>query len=327
MSKSSRLFRNALVFTFADGWTPPDIAEMESFMDKLRFMPTGPTQQQSLGWVPPRGGEFDPLVESIDGQLILKVRCETRKVPSAAVNAKVDERAKAIEEEFGRRPGKKERKELKEQVTLEMLPNAIPSNKVMVFWIDRENNRIVFDATGYSLVDDVITMLVTMFTDLNNSIMVRPLSCKTSPTAAMSAWLLDSEQVPGDFTVDRDAVLKSADESKAAVRYSSHPLDINEVRDHVRHGKLPTQLAMTYDDRVSFVLTDSLVLKNLEALDTVFDGADAEGGFDADIALITGELVKVLNAVIEALDGLFVEPAVGEGLPATLVPEEEEEAV
>lgn len=61
---------------------------------------------------------------------------------------------------------------------------------------------------------------------------------------------------------------------------------------------------MTWDDRVSFVLTDRLQLRKVQFLDTVFEGTKAdEGGFDADVAIATGELVKLIPDVIEALGG------------------------
>ncbi len=88
------------------------------------------------------------------------------------------------------------------------------------------------------------------------------------------------------------------------VRYARHPLDIEEVQAHIDAGKLPTRLALTWDDRVSFVLTSELQLRKVQFLDTVFEGTKADdGGFDVDVAIATGELVKLIPDVIEALGG------------------------
>ncbi len=56
--------------------------------------------------------------------------------------------------------------------------------------------------------------------------------------------------------------LKASDDSKAVVRYAKHPLDIDEVREHIAAGKRPTRLAMTWEDRVSFELTEGMQLRN-----------------------------------------------------------------
>jgi recombination associated protein RdgC len=125
-----------------------------------------------------------------------------------------------------------------------------------------------------------------------------------SPQAAMSSWLLEQEP-PACLTVDRECELKAADESKAVVRYVRHALDTEEVKQHIAAGKLPTRLALTWDSRVSFVLTEALQLKKLTFLDSVFEGTSSEKdeGFDADVAIATGELRKLLPDLLEALGG------------------------
>ena len=88
------------------------------------------------------------------------------------------------------------------------------------------------------------------------------------------------------------------------VRYARHPLDIEEVQAHIAAGKLPTRLALTWDERVSFVLTEGLQIKKLAFLDTVFeDKAADDGGFDTDVAIATGEIARLLPDLIEALGG------------------------
>lgn len=126
------------------------------------------------------------------------------------------------------------------------------------------------------------------------------LHTQTSPQVAMAQWLLEQE-APEGFSVDQDCELKSSDDSGAVVRYGRHPLDIEEVRQHIEQGKLPTKLALTFDGRVSFVLTDGLRLRSIQLQDVARDDDGAESGFDADVALVTGELAQLLPALVAAL--------------------------
>jgi recombination associated protein RdgC len=123
----------------------------------------------------------------------------------------------------------------------------------------------------------------------------------------MSEWL-SSQEPPAGFTIDRECELKSPDETKAVVRYSRHALDIDEVRQHITSGKVPTKLAMTWDGRVSFLLTDAFQIKKIAFLDGVFDGTsqEKEDGFDADTAIATGELRQLIPDLIAALGGEMV---------------------
>ena len=88
------------------------------------------------------------------------------------------------------------------------------------------------------------------------------------------------------------------------VKYGHHPLDIAEVQEHIKKGKLATKLALTWDGRVSVVLTEGLQIKKLAFLDSVFEDTKADdGGFDTDVAIAAGELRKLIPDLIEALGG------------------------
>ena len=101
--------------------------------------------------------------------------------------------------------------------------------------------------------------------------------------------------------VDRDCELKSADEQKSVVRYARHTLDIDEVGQHIAAGKVPTQLALTWNDRLSFVLTEAAQIKKIQLLDVVLDGVDKPGkdddGFDTDAAIITTAATDTMSRI------------------------------
>jgi recombination associated protein RdgC len=70
---------------------------------------------------------------------------------------------------------------------------------------------------------------------------------------------------------------------------------------------VPTRLALTWRDRVSFVLTDKLEVKRVKLLDvaaTENDGEadDAEERFEADFVLMTGLLDRFLAELAEAIE-------------------------
>jgi len=128
-----------------------------------------------------------------------------------------------------------------------------------------------------------------------------------SPIGAMTDWLV-ADEAPAGFTVDQDTELRSTAESKATVRYVRHTLEADDVRRHIAAGKQCTRLAMTWNDRISFVLTETLAIKRVAPLDVIKEGADSatqneDERFDSDIALMTGELGKMLADLTEALGG------------------------
>ena len=293
------MFKNMIVYRVGPEWSAT-VAQIEESLDAGRFVECGSTQEKSIGWVEPRGEANGPLVESVGGQLILKLMIETRSLPGSVVTRRTKERVALIEATTGRKPGKKETRDIKDDIRLELLPLAFTKQTSIGIWIDPKARLLVIDAASQARTDDVVTMLVKSLDGLSLAL----LNTKVSPTAAMSDWLI-SQEAPAGFSVDRECELKAADESKAVVRYARHPLDNEEVRQHVQSGKLPTRLALTWDSRVSFVLTERLQIKKLAFLDVVFDGASTgkDDGFDADTAIATGELRKLLPDLLEALGG------------------------
>jgi recombination associated protein RdgC len=275
---------------------------MEESLNRARFVECGASQEKSIGWVEPRGEANGPLVEAVDGQLILKIMVETRTLPGSVVTRKAKERVAHIEATTGRKPGKKELRDIKDDIRLELLPMAFTKQVTVIVWIDPKAQLLVIDAASLAKSDAVVTALVRSLDGLALTL----INTKVSPTAAMSEWLV-SQEAPAGFSVDRECELKAADESRSVVRYSRHPLDNDEVKKHVEGGKLPTRLALTWDNRVSFVLTESLQLKKLAFLEVVFEGASTgkDDGFDTDWAIATGELRKLLPDLLAALGGGF----------------------
>lgn len=313
------MLKNALIYRLTE-WERPGESELGERLAAGRFAACGATQSESIGWLPPRGDRHDALVERIGGHWILTIGLERKAVPSSAVKAELDARLERIEAETGRRPKGRAAKELKEQIVHELLPRAFPKRAGVTVWIDPKAMRLVVGATSAKVVDGVLTRLSEL---LGDGVRIEPLATALAPATAMAGWLRE-QQAPSGFSIDRDCELKQPDGEKSAVRFARHTLEIDEIGEHIAQGKLPTQLALTWQGRVSFVLAESGALKKIKLLDVVLEGAspdgasDADGGFDADVALTTGELGGLIPDLIEALGGVEGEaPAAGAPSQAT----------
>ncbi len=288
-----------MMYRIQPGWDAQAV-DIEAALDKARFEECGASQEKSIGWVEPRGEKHGPLVESVAGQRIFKLMVEVKAVPSSVIARKAKERAAQVEALEGRKPGKKELREIKEDLKLSLLPMAFTKQSTVWVWIDPVARLLVIDAGSQARADEVISMLVKCLDGFG----VTLINTTVSPAVAMAQWLT-TQEAPPDFSVDRECELKAQDESKAVVRYARHPLDTDEVRLHIEGGKAPTRVAMTWNDRVSFVLTDALQIKKLAFLDVVFEGASTgkDDGFDADVAITTAELQKMVPDLLLALGG------------------------
>ena len=110
--------------------------------------------------------------------------------------------------------------------------------------------------------------------------------------------------MPGEFALGRECELKGSGEQPAMVKFKHHDLWTDEVRQHLADGKLPIALAVNWEDRVRFTLTESMVLKKIGFDDSVFaDAGDDDDRFDTDVAIKTAELQQLIAQLLQALGG------------------------
>lgn len=293
-------FKNLRIFRLLPSWSCT-AQSLEEALEKNAFRPGGSQDMQSLGWVPPREG--GPLVHALDGQYLISLRAEKKLLPATVINQFTKIRAQEIEEQQGYKPGRKQMREIKEDITDELLPKAFSIYRDTNVWIDTRNHWLVIDAAAAAKGDEIMGMLAKALEPFP----IVPLYVELSPASAMTNWLV-SDEPPAAFTIDQDTELRSTSESRAVVRYVRHSIDIDEVRKHVETGKQCTRLALTWADRVSFVLTDGLEVKRVAPLDVLKENQDASAQneaeeFDSDFALMTGELAQLLGDLVQALGG------------------------
>jgi recombination associated protein RdgC len=295
------LFKNLIAYRIGPDWTPPPAEALEAELQRLAFQPCGATQELSVGWLPPRGEEHGAMVETVSGHQIMKLGIERKAVPSGAVRTELEERCKAIEAAQGRKPGRKEKGEIKEEIIHTFLPRAFSKRASHVLWLDVESRLLCVGAGSTRAAEAVLKQLGDVMAELKHVLPLELLNTATSPSAAMAHWLTTRE-APAGFTIDRDLELKHASEDKSVVRYARHTLELDEIAQHIQEGKMPTQLALTWEGKVSFVLTETLVIKKLD-LHGVDENLGKDNGFDADVAIATGELSGLLPDLLGALGG------------------------
>lgn len=300
------MLKNLTLYRFTTP-TPLDAQQVESALQNRPFISCGASEEASHGWIEPRGQANGPLLECVNSHWIMQLKNETKKVPGSVVKDKLGERLAKIKESEGRKPGKKEKLELRDEIVQALLPNAFPKRAATFVWIDPKTSLLVIDTASPAKADVIATALIEAIPDLSMTL----IQTQQSPAACMSHWLSTNE-APNEFSIDQECELKACDESKAVVRYTRHALDTEEVSQHIAAGKIPTRVAMTWNDRVSFVMTDMMQVRKVTLLDVVLDGASKTPGdrkddnFDANVVLATGELVPLIAAMLEALGGQVV---------------------
>jgi recombination associated protein RdgC len=292
-------FRNLRVFRLPPG-TFTEARQLDELLAAHPLKRCGGFDMVSRGWVYPRTeGEF---VRAVNRQWLLALGVEQKLLPTTVIRQVALERAAQIEAEQDRKVGRKELRDIRDQVTDELLPKAFTRRRTTWGWIDPVNNWLVVDAGADARADEFLECLAPVLAGEA----LRPLQTQISPGAAMTGWLAEGE-APASFTIDRDLELKAAS-GEAKVRYVKHALEGKEIQDHIGAGKTVTRLGLTWNDRISFLLTDKLQIKRLAFLDVLREEAeqeaqDADEQFDIDFVLMAGELARLFADLVAALGG------------------------
>lgn len=288
------MFKNATIYRLVK--LPDDMADN---MDSARFTPLGAsTQDRSVGWIPPREENGD-LIEPVHNRWFVKVAIETKTVPASEVNKAVEAACEQIEQMTGRKPGKKERRQLKEDAVIGLLPQAFPKRKDVMVMIDQASELIFIDSTSSSVSDAVVGLLVQA------GLAVALVQTTNTPAQFMTECLLDDQDDFSNFAIGRECELKSTGEDGAKVTFKNHHLQTDEVRKHVTEGKLPTKLALCDGNETTFVLTDNLALRKITyGMPDATEAPDADR-FDADCVLIGSALTSLASQLINELGGLM----------------------
>jgi recombination associated protein RdgC len=293
-------FKNIFIYRLPADCTLTAAALQEKLAQKP-LLPCSGLDKQSRGWVSCRGD--DRLVHSANGQILFALGVEQKLLPASIINRFAKERVADIEAQQGYKVGRKEMKDIKEAITEELLPRAFAIGRTSYAWLDTANGRLIIDSASAARTEELLEFLNKTLDELQ----VKPLHTELSPVAAMTDWLA-GDNAPAGFTIDRELELRATGESRATVRYAHHALEGEEILAHIASGKRATRLGMTWNDRISFVLTEQLQIKRLEFLDIIKEESPAladtaEEMFELDFTLMTGELAKMLDDLTSALGG------------------------
>lgn len=292
-------FKNIFIYRLvSENTISPDVLNEKLALRPL--LPCSGLDKQSHGWVPCHG---DKLVHSANKQMLFALGVEQKLLPTTIINRFAKERVTEIEAQQGYKVGRKEMKELKESITEELLPRAFSLQRTTYAWLDTMNGYLMIDVASAAKTEELLGFMNKSLENLP----FKQLHTAISPVAAMTDWLAGSK-APTGFTIDRELELRATGESKATIRYANHELEGEEILRHIAAGKRVTRLGMTWNDRISFVLTEQMQIKRIEFLDIIKNettemAENADELFELDFILMTGELAKMFADLTNALGG------------------------
>ncbi len=302
--KAFMWFKNVQIFRLVEPFKlSPEALEDYLLNDATR--PCGQLEMSTYGWVPPLGLQHQALTHPSNGCILLAAKRQDKLLPTAVVREQVQEQIAQIERDQGRKVGSRERRGMMDETTIKLMPKALVKSSTVYGYIDLQQQCLVIDSASRAKAEEFIILLRKSL----GSLKVVPVTLKKNVAQVLTKWLLHDD-VPTDFTIDDQCELRDPEHEKNIVRVVNQSLYSQEVLNHLTAGKQVIKLALTWADRVSFVLDHEFGIKRVRLLELVqeqlndVEFATPEDQFDADFAIFSAELSGLIPRLYEAFGGL-----------------------
>lgn len=297
-------FKNAIIYRISNPMSlMAQLATIEQQLLPFQFTPCGSNDMAKTGWVPATMFS-QTLAHRSHTQYLLTVQRQEKILPGPVIKQELAARITKLESEQGRKLKKTEKDSLKDEVLQSLLPRAFTKDSRTQLWIDVMSGLIVVDASSARKAEDALALLRKSL----GSLPVIPLTIENPVELTITEWVR-SGNAPAGFAIGDAAELKAilADGGIACVK--KQDLVSDKIKTHIEAGKLITKLALDWQQRVTFTLTDDAILTRLKFCDELIDQnddidrEDVLARFDADFTLMTGELSALIKQLVIALGG------------------------
>ncbi|MEZ5471290.1 MAG: recombination-associated protein RdgC [Marinicella sp.] len=292
-------FKNARLFQLNEDFN----LDAEAFSDALKndaLKACAPMEAVSKGWVSPFGSDSELYVLKSGDALLFTLGVEEKVLPAAVVNHQLNQQLNNIKSETGQKPGRKQQTDMKQQLMLEMLPQAFVKPKSINAYIDLKLNLLIVDSASQNAAEDLVSQLRQTL----GSFKASAFGPSSAMAQVLTRWVLHAQGDAG-FQVDREIVLETLDDNKGVVRGRNIEHLDDQMKQHIDNGYLVTQLGLEYQERVELVLAHDMGIKKIKFTDIVHDQLDAaeiESEWqllDSQFTLFSLELRAMLKSLFE----------------------------
>ena len=296
-------FRNARPYRLP-GRLGIDASELSQRLSRRPFQPSRPSQPVSRGWVAALSDDATDFVHKSGDYWLIRLQREERLLPASVIRSEVNSRIQEIQTGQGRRVQRKERLDIVDEVTQDLMPRAFTKSQYLEALINDREGWVWSNTASAARAEELLSLLRE---GLGNLPVVIP-DTQKSPMIVMSQWLLNGG-LPEGLSLGGDVDLEDPQEEGGVVRVRGMYLESDEIRRHIESGKQAVRLALSWQDQVDFVVDKDLSLRRIRFSDEL-KGINEElhedvlAHRDADCLLMGETLSRLQTAIAKTFGGI-----------------------
>lgn len=306
------MFKKFRVYNIKDGAFKGLTADkLEENLAKKPFKPCTSQQMKSFGWSNWEGLTTENLVMPLNlskgSHFLLTLKVEERDLKAKIITEAVNKKVAEIESNESHTVTAKEKREIKENVTQELMPKALTSSYLVLVWIDLAKSRIIINETSDSKCEAPLNLL----RECLGSLPAIPIATMKTPSVEMTQWV--KEGVPEGFLLGDSCTLYEPMDTGNTITIKGQDLSSDEVQNHIRQGKHVKKLGLANANQ-AFSLDEKLVFSgikiNPEILSDLNDSLgesveDKKALFEGTFAIFADALQQLIDQSIKHLGGVY----------------------
>lgn len=284
-------FKNIRIYNITEAL---DLTDLESPLERHAKQPLSQMQESNFGFVP-AFKDSNLLADSVDNGVFVCGMVEEKILPASVVNDALAEKLDEIEMAEGRRPGKKEREQLKEDIRALLLPRAFTKSKRIPAWINTKRGLLVVNASSDKAADDFTAQL----REAIGSLPIIPWGKTESSLDVLTSWYSSPELRPNSTEIDALIDMKMVQDPSVKANYRNLDLEAAEIAASLEAGMRIKTLGMSFDDQIHFVINETFAIKRIKYADKLVEQANESDDPRTDAAL----MMDTINNLVEAING------------------------
>lgn len=285
--KATRIFTAAL----------PSAETMREHLATETFAEPLGTQLSTSGFVPMEQGTF---VTEFPGGYAFRFRFAQKVIPASVIKQAVADECAKVEADTGRKPGKKEKREIKEHVITTLSAQAFVRNTDVIAYFRTATNHLLVPTLSKTIGDKLMTQLVIAVETVKTET-IHVSNVTQGLTARLKKWLDDEDCPFGDFypvnEVDLEQENRSVRVKMVALQSARAAMESSLAQGFAVNA---IGLSLNGDE---FKLTHDFKLRSIVLAEDVDmdaeENADKEATFRADAAIEVDRIGLIVDALVE----------------------------
>lgn len=259
MLKTSKGLKRATVIQIPTPWNMDRLTEA---INKLEFKEIGKASEESWGFTRPDYTDTWPIVARHQSIYVFTLRHDRRVLDKTRVSRQWHNAIQAKEKTENRKLNKEERDALRDGVRTKLFEKTPPNESTYQAIYDNDRRLLIVTESSSPSVEFFIDKLNVALKDQGTSVLWKANLIEPVLANTLSAWLYKPDTLPKEYKFEVGDNMRLENESCKAT-LTKQEAATEEVRVHLHNNKLASQVLLTWNEQVDFMLSSKRILSQM----------------------------------------------------------------